>query len=135
MVTDQVARLALQLPHHAKAEGAWYPRLLATTDPALRGMATADDLTGTRHHKRRIASREGARYLAGVIRGGPAAELLSAELAAADPATARGVLVWQKLLNSQRPQHLIRGLAMLTLWLDQYGTVLDTTDALRIGHA
>lgn len=135
MVIDQVAQRALELPHHVKADGAWYPKLLAAADPALRGMATADDLTGTRHHKRRIASREGARYLAGVIRRGPAAGLLSAELAAADPGSAHGVVVWQRLLNSQRSQHLIRGLAMLTLWLEQYSTTLSAADPMRIGHA
>jgi hypothetical protein len=135
MVTDQVAQLALKLPHQAKAEGAWYPRLLTAADPALTGMPTADDLTGTRHHKRRIASREGARYLANLIRSGPAVGLLSAELAAANPATGHGVVVWQKLLNSQRSQHLIRGLALLTLWLEQYGTTVTDADPLRIQHA
>ena len=135
MVTDQVAGLALQLPHHAKADGAWYPHLLHAADPRLSGMPTADDLTGTRHHKRRIASREGARHLAGLVRNGPAAGLLSAELAAADPATGAGVVVWQRLLNSQRSQHLIRGLALLSLWLDQYGTMVDDPDPRRMRHA
>ncbi|GFZ96679.1 asparagine synthase-related protein [Nesterenkonia alkaliphila] len=135
MVSDQVAQIALSLPHEAKAEGAWYPALLAAADPRLRGMPTADDLTGTRHHKRRIAGREAARELAGLIRGGPAADLLSEGLRAADPAEPQGVITWQRLLSTQRPQHLIRGLAMLTLWLQDYAEQLTDTEVRSISHA
>lgn len=135
MVSDQVAQIALSLPHETKAEGAWYPALLAAADLRLRGMPTADDLTGTRHHKRRIASRESARHLAQLIRGGPAAVLLSAELAAADPGDPRGVITWQRLLSVQRPQHLIRGLAMLSLWIEDYGAQLTNTEVGEISHA
>lgn len=135
MITDPVVRLALELPHPVKAEGAWYPDLLAAADPRLRGMATADDLVGTHHHKRRIASREGAGYLARLIRGSAAGQLLSTTLAEADPEDPHGLVTWQRLLNSQRPQHLIRGLAVLALWLEDYGTQLTDTDPRRIFDA
>lgn len=135
MVIDEVAQLALQLPHAAKADGAWYPELLSSADARLRGMPTADELTGTRHHKRRIASREGARYLAGLLQRESVIRLISPELAAADPADPQGVLTWQRLLNSQRPQHLIRGLAMLALWLEDYQSQLSCVETERIVHA
>ncbi|MGO1524108.1 MAG: asparagine synthase-related protein [Nesterenkonia sp.] len=132
MIGDAVVRLALQLPHSAKADGAWYPDLLAASDPRLRGMATADDLIGTHHHKRRIASREGAGYLARLIQGSAVRDLLSKTLAEADPEDPHGLVIWQRLLNSQRPQHLIRGLAVLALWLEDYGSQLTDTDPRRI---
>ncbi|WP_120005962.1 asparagine synthase-related protein [Nesterenkonia muleiensis] len=135
MVIDEVASLALQLPHAVKTEGAWYPQLLVAADQRLRGMPTADDLTGTRHHKRRIASREGARYLAGLLQRESVSGLLSPDLAALNPADPQGLVAWQRLLNSQRPQHLIRGLAMLTLWLDEYGSRLRSADPEGIARA
>lgn len=135
MVIDEVARLALQLPHDAKADGAWYPELLSAADPRVGGMPTADELTGTRHHKRRIASREGARYLAGLLQRESVIGLVSPELAAVNPADPQGVVTWQRLLNSQRSQHLIRGLGMLALWLEKYGPRLSSADPGEIAHA
>lgn len=135
MISDAVARLALQLPHQVKADGAWYPDLLAASDSRLRGMETADDLVGTHHHKRRIASREGASFLAELIQGTEVRQLLSATLAKADPEDPHGLVVWQRLLNSQRPQHLIRGLAVLALWLQDYASQLTETDPRRIFDA
>jgi len=132
MIGDHVVRLALELPHRIKADGAWYPDLLTASDPRLRGMATADDLVRTHHHKRRIASREGAGYLARLIRGSAVRDLLSHTLAEADPQDPHGLVVWQRLLNSQRSQHLIRGLAVLALWLQDYGSQLRDTDPRRI---
>lgn len=135
MLNDRVAQLALELPHSCKADGAWYPDLLTAADPRLRGMKTADDLIGTHHHKRRIASREGAGFLAALIQQSPARQLLSEALKEADPQHPRGLVLWQRLLNSQRSQHLIRGLAVLALWLDDYGVTLTDVDPRGIVHA
>ena len=135
MVSDAAAQLALELPHRLKADGAWYPDLLTAADPRLQGMDTADDLVGTHHHKRRIASREGAGFLAALIQGSEVRRLLSKTLAEADPQEPRGLVVWQRLLNSQRPQHLIRGLAVLALWLEEYAAQLTETDPRRIFDA
>lgn len=135
MISDAVARLALQLPHQVKADGAWYPDLLAASDSRLRGMDTADDLVGTHHHKRRIASREGAGFLAALIQRSEVRHLLSTTLAEADPQDPHGLVVWQRLLNSQRPQHLIRGMAVLALWLEDYAAQLTETDPRRIFDA
>ena len=59
-------------------------------------------------------------------------DLLSKTLAEADPEDPHGLVIWQRLLNSQRPQHLIRGLAVLALWLEDYGSQLTDTDPRRI---
>ncbi|NLS10056.1 hypothetical protein HGQ17_08600 [Nesterenkonia sp. MY13] len=131
MVSDPVAQLALSLPHEVKADGAWYPYLLKAADPRLEGMETADDLMGRRHHKRRIASVEAAAYLGGLIQNGPASGLLAPQLREADLSAPGGLMTWQRMLNSQRPQHLIRGLAMLTLWLQEHQGQLKDSDPVK----
>ncbi|WP_300343106.1 hypothetical protein [Nesterenkonia sp.] len=135
MVSDTVVRAALELPLEAKADGAWYPELLAAADPRLDGMPTADDLIGTHHRRRRIASREGAAWLAARVRSSEVRHLLSSVLAEADPAVPGGLAVWQRALSTTRPQHLLRGLALLAQWLEVYGSQLTEDDPRRIADA
>ncbi|WP_022873138.1 asparagine synthase-related protein [Nesterenkonia alba] len=135
MLTDPAIRCAMELPAEAKTDGRWYPELLTTADARLQGVPTADDLLGTHHHKRRIASREGAGYLAQLIGTSPVYTLLSRRLAEADPADPTGLVTWQRTLNSTRPQHLLRGLGMLALWLEDYADVLTDTDPRGVADA
>ncbi|WP_146341498.1 hypothetical protein [Nesterenkonia sp. NBAIMH1] len=135
MISDAVVSAALQLPHEAKAEGAWYPQLLKAADARLAGMPTADDLLGMHHHKRRMASREGARAVAGLIRSGPASLLLSPALRDADPQEGSGLVAWQRALSTTRTQHLLKGLSMLSLWLEDYGPRLTDADPLGVHRA
>lgn len=115
IVSEPVVTTALRVEHSAKAGGLWYPSLLAGADPRLAGMATAADLSKRRQHIRRGASYEAAAWYRDLIVGGPAACLLSDEMHRVD------IAHWQNQLAKTKPQHLLRGLAMLTLWLDDVG--------------
>lgn len=121
IVDEGVIEAALQIPHAKKYEGTWYPHLLNTADPRLADMPTAADLTGRRTHLRRGASHEAAQWYRDLLLGSPVEPLLSERLRAAD------IPHWCALLAKTKPQHLIRGLAMLTLWLQEYASTL--TDA------
>ena len=127
IMTDQVISTALRLPNERKVDGAWYPDLLRSADPALDGMPTAADLTKRRQHVRRGASRQAAEWYRSLLLASPAGDLLSDEVRAGDAGT------WAAQLTKTRPQHLIRGLAMLALWLDgNQGRLADSgVDALR----
>ncbi|SMX81627.1 asparagine synthase-related protein [Brevibacterium aurantiacum] len=121
IVSEPVVTTALRVEHSAKADGRWYPDLLASADARLTGMATAADLSKRRQHVRRGASYEAASWYRDLIVGGPAASILSEEMHRAD------IAHWQSQLAKTKPQHLLRGLAMLTLWLDDLGGHLGST--------
>lgn len=118
IIADEVVTLALQVLPHRKADGVWYRDLLTAADPRIAALPTAAELTKRRQHVRRGASRQAAEWYRELLVGGPVEELLSAELRTGDAAT------WEALLNKTRPQHLIRGLALLTLWLTDYRSSL-----------
>jgi len=120
IVSEPVVTTALRIEHSAKADGLWYPDLLAAADPRLTGLKTAAELSKRRQHVRRGASREAAVWYRDLIKGGPMAEILSDEMRRAD------IGHWQKQLAKTKPQHLLRGLAMLTLWLEDVGASLTS---------
>lgn len=132
MISDEVVQLALNLPHGVKENGAWYSHLLRATDRRFDGFHTADDLIGTHHRKRRIASREGASYLAQLLLDSPVSTLLSPSLRQADPRDPHGLVTWQRHLSIQRSQHLIRGLGMMSLWLRRYHDTVTNGDPRKV---
>ena len=120
IVGDRVIAAALRVGHSAKNDGAWYYDLLAQADPRLGDMPTAADLTKRRQHVRRGASREAAQWYRELLLDSPVAELLSERLRQAE------LRHWQDQLARTKPQHLLRGLAMLALWLEDYGPQLTS---------
>ena len=121
IMADEVITQALRVPHSAKEEGLWYRDLLRKTDARIAELPTAAELTKRRQHVRRISSRESAEWLRELILGSPAGELLSDTLRQAPSED------WAEHLAKTKPQHLIRGLAMLALWLEEHGDRLTST--------
>ncbi len=116
---DGVVRAALAIPAEKHADGRLYPELLRTLDGELADLPTALDLTSRpRRHPRRVASVEAAEHFRELLTRDPVRRLLAPGLASAE------VDVWQGYLNQTRPQHVIRSLATLSLWLEEYRDVL-----------
>lgn len=122
IMDDEVISLALRVPHERKLDGIWYPDLLAHADERLTAMATAADLTGRRQHVRRGASHAAADWYRALLLGSPVAGLLSERMRTAD------IPEWSDQLAKTKPQHLIRGLAMLALWLNEYEDRLSDSE-------
>ena len=122
IMSDAVVSHALRVSPAAKRDGAWYSDLMRTVRPQFAEIPTAADLTTVRQHGRRGASFEAARWYRELIIGSPVAELLGEELHTG------GIEVWQQQLGRTRPQHLIRGLALLALWLQEYGADMSHAD-------
>lgn len=118
-LSDRVVAAALQLPPHLHQDGQLYPRLLGRLDPYLAELPTAEQLAPwPRPHPRRIASAEGARQIRDLVLTEPVRELIADDLAAAD------LPRWQTLLSTTRSQHLLRGLAVMSLWYKAHEGVL-----------
>lgn len=122
IVEDEVITQTLRISHHKKYDGVWYPHLLETADQRLAGMPTAADLTRRRQHVRRGASGAAAEWYRSLLLNSPAGELLSDTMRSAE------VKIWSQQLSKTKPQHLIRGLAMLALWLEQYQGQLSSSE-------
>lgn len=126
-VHDRVVSAALALPPDIHRDGAMYSALLNLIDEVLAELPTAESLAPwPRPHPRRIASFEAASYLRLLCTQEPVGALLAADLRRAD------ISVWQRMLSLTGPQHLIRGLAMLSLWWQEYADRLadDSFDGL-----
>lgn len=128
LISDSVVSLALSLDPSAKVEGSWYPHLLAAADSRLAGVPTAADLTRHRHHIRRGAGIQAVQFYKQQLLETSVAELLAPELRDASDA------VWARLLNNTKHQHLLRGLGMLSLWLQQYSDRLTVSSARQVLH-
>lgn len=126
MMSHAVVSQALRLTHGKKRDGAWYPDLLRRVRPEFAEIPTAADLTVVRQHVRRGASVEAATWYRSLILGSPVAELLGERLRHGEPR------LWQRQLERTRAQHLIRGLALLALWLDQYSGKLVDVDVAAL---
>lgn len=122
IMSDQVVSQALRLTHESKRDGRWYPDLLRRVRPSFAEIPTAADLSGIRQHVRRGAAREAAGWYRELILASPAAVLLGEKLRDGD------VELWRRQLTRTRAQHLIRGLALLALWLARYEDRLTETD-------
>lgn len=122
IVDDAVVAAALSVPHSKKHDGVWYPHLLTQADSRLGKMPTAADLTLRRQHTRRGASHAAAQWYRELILHSPAEPLLAEQLRHGGPGE------WSALLSKTKSQHLIRGLALLALWLDEYAPRLTETE-------
>lgn len=119
-VSDTVVRAALAIPLEEHAEGRLYPALLRLLHPELADLPTAADLAPPhRRRKRRVSSTDAAMAIRDLVIADPVRGLLAPRLAEA------GLETWRRLLDRTKSQHLIRGLAMLALWLQRYTPDLD----------
>ncbi|NED97148.1 hypothetical protein G1H11_17760 [Phytoactinopolyspora alkaliphila] len=122
-VNNAVVTAALAIPPELHRAGRLYPQLIRRTDAYLAELPTAADLTPReRQLPRRVSSEAAARHLRDLVTREPVRELLAPGLAGAD------IGVWRRHLDNTRHQHLIRGLATLSLWLDHYADVLSSAD-------
>lgn len=126
IMAHSVVSQALRVEHEAKRDGVWYPDLLRRVGVDLAEIPTAADLTTVRQHIRRGASLEVAAWYRELILDSPAAELLGEKLRDGDAE------MWRRQLTRTRGQHLIRGLALLALWLRTYEDRLTETDPTRL---
>lgn len=123
-LADDVVRAALAIPPGDHADGRLYPMLMASASTALAALPTAANLAPPhRKHPRRVSSIEAAAAVRTLITSSPVRALLAPSFAAAD------VRTWQTLLDRTKSQHLLRGLAVLALWLERYADVLTDADA------
>lgn len=125
---DRVVRAALAIAPDGHAGGRLYPELIRPIAPDLADMPTAAVIAPNyRRHQRRISSVEGTKVIRDLVMREPARSLISSGLAAAE------LTGWQALLDHTRAQHLLRGLAMLSLWWERYETLIGSAgpDALR----
>lgn len=112
----RVAAAALAIPADRHAAGRLYPLLLERLDPRLARLSTAQELVPwPRPHPRRIAAPSSVAALRTLVTEGPARRLLAPGLAEAGPDR------WRGLLLTTGPQHLLRSLAVLNLWLEDHG--------------
>ncbi|WP_158412382.1 asparagine synthase-related protein [Ilumatobacter nonamiensis] len=117
---NDVVRASLDLPDSMRRGGRAYVELMQRLDPRLARLPTATQRTGRRRsHPRRISSLSAATWFRQRLGRGPVAELIAPDLRAAD------VGRWQQELNTTSGQHVLRSLAVLALWLDAYGEVLQ----------
>ncbi len=117
---DRLVSAALQFTPAQHAEGRLYPRVLARFEPALADQPTAEQLAPwPRPHPRRISSPEAAAHIRRLVLSEPVRYLISDELARAELPT------WSRLLSTTGGQHLLRGLAVMSLWFDEYADHLD----------
>ncbi|OSM42009.1 hypothetical protein [Nesterenkonia sp. PF2B19] len=122
IMAHPVVSQALRLTHASKRDGRWYPDLLRRIRPELAEIPTAADLTTVRQHGRRGASLEAAQWYRGLVMDSPAASLVGEKLRTGDAE------LWRRQLTRTRAQHLIRGLALLALWLRRHEDRLTETD-------
>lgn len=126
-LSDRVVRAALAIPADRHTDGRLYPELLRPLNRDLADLPTAADLAPRhRRHRRRVSSVEAAHRIRELLLREPIRPLLATELATAD------LDRWCTLLDRTRSQHLLRGLATLSLWVERYdGILADTSpDAL-----
>ena len=120
---EEVVRAAASLPADERRDGKLYRSLLHRIRPELAELPTASQLTGPdRQLPRRGASRSAAATYRELLQRDPIRELVDPSLLAAD------LPVWCDLLGRTRPQHLIRSLAVLALWIERYGERLGGRD-------
>jgi hypothetical protein len=118
-LADNVVRAALAVPASQHADGRLYPELLRPIGPQLAAMPTAADLAPAhRTHRRRVSSMEAATVVRNLVMREPVRALLAPALAGAE------LDRWCTLLDRTKSQHLLRGLATLSLWLDHYDAQL-----------
>lgn len=114
-IAPEVIREGLRIHPSAHADDRLYAQILSEIDPVLAALPTAQEqVPWPRPHPRRITGIEAIRELRRLLLREPVCELVSPALLAAGPEE------WRTLLGTTNGQHLIRGLATLSLWLETY---------------
>ena len=127
-LSPDVVAAALRLPPAEHANDRLYPQLLEAVDPALAQLTTAQrQVPWPRPHPRRITSIEAIRRLRSLLLREPVRSLLAPTLLEGAPRD------WRRLLASTGGQHLIRGLAMLSLWQETYADLVTDFDLRELG--
>lgn len=122
-VNPRVVRTALTVPPAEHTDGRLYPQLLRSIDPVLAELPTAQEqVPWPRPHPRRITSREAVSVLRSLLRRDPVRELIAPRFLDAGPDH------WRRVLATTGGQHLIRGLAVLSLWSETYDTLTTGLD-------
>lgn len=119
---DRVVTAAMAVQDHS--DGRLYPEVMRRLDPVLADLATAADLTPwPRPHPRRINSAEAAGVIRDLVLAPAVRPLVDDRLANA------GTERWVEVLGTRGGQHLLRGLAVLSLWFDRWADRLGGVDA------
>lgn len=123
-----VVSAALRLPPSDHAGDRLYPVLTGDIDPVLASLATAQEqVPWPRPHPRRVTSIEAVRHLRSLVLREPVRALVAESLVDAGPAH------WRALLGTTGGQHLLRGLAVLSLWCATYPEVAAGLDLREVG--
>lgn len=126
-VNPAVVRAALGMAPAEHADGRLYPELVRAVDPVLAEITTAQDqVPWPRPHPRRTGSLEAARALRSLLLREPVRALLAPELLAAGPGH------WRRLLATTGGQHLLRGLAVLSLWCESHEPLVRGIDVEEV---
>ncbi len=121
---DTVVRTALSLAPELHSGGRLYPQILAQFDQGLANLPTAQDLSPwPRPHPRRISSLAAATHIRELVLAPQVRMLVNDELASAP------VQTWRELLSNTGAQHLLRSLAVMSLWFIEHQSALAGQDA------
>jgi hypothetical protein len=112
---DRVARAALAIPPERKLDGALYRDVLGAVNPAVGALPSTNDAaetpeqpTGNREIKRGALQGFGDRLESSPLRG------------EVDPAVMKSGKRLRKILDSSKSAHVIRGLALMSMWEERY---------------
>ena len=112
---DRVARAALAIPPDRKLDGALYRDVLGAVYPAVGALPSTNDAaetpeqpTGNREIKRGALQGFGDRLESSPLRG------------EVDPAVMKSGKRLRKILDSSKSAHVIRALALMSMWEERY---------------
>jgi hypothetical protein len=112
---DRVARAALAVPPESKLDGAFYREVLASVDPKVGALPSTNDAAET--PKRPTGNRE----IKKSALEGYTERLRSSPLRdEVDPAILDSAERLGEVLDASKPAHLIRALALLSMWEERY---------------
>lgn len=127
-LSTEVVSAALALAPAAHAGDRLYPVLTGDIDPVLASLATAQEqVPWPRPHPRRVTSIEAVRHLRSLVLREPVRALVAPTLIDAGPAH------WRALLSTTGGQHLLRGLAVLSLWCETHQDLTAGLDLREVG--
>lgn len=125
---SDVVSAGLRIQPLEHAQDRLYPLFTSAIDPALSRLPTAQaQVPWPRPHPRRITSMEAVRHLRSLLLREPVRALVAPSLLQAGPKH------WRALLATTGGQHLIRGLAVLSLWCDAYGDMMPEANLQELG--
>lgn len=127
-LSPAVVSAALQLAPEDHHDDRLYPVLTGAIDSVLGTLSTAQEqVPWPRPHPRRVTSIEAVRHLRSLVLREPVRALVAPTLTDAGPAH------WRALLSTTGGQHLLRGLAVLSLWFEAYDRLVTGLDLREVG--